>query len=80
MALLGLLTDDSGLYRQGAYAGATIQPVSDAMESAWQDLEGHGVDAIIPLTHQVDRALLFRDVFHEQEAVVFVCQFEASIV
>mmetsp|Transcript_34608 Transcript_34608/g.98060 ORF Transcript_34608/g.98060 Transcript_34608/m.98060 type:complete len:704 (+) Transcript_34608:873-2984(+) len=52
VGLLGFLTDDPGLYRLGSYAGATIDPVPEALERSWAELEAMGVDAIIPLTHQ----------------------------
>jgi len=52
VALLGLLTEDPGLYRQGSYAGATIEPVEAAFERAIRDLQRVGVDAVVPMTHQ----------------------------
>ncbi len=61
VALLGLLTDDSGLYRQGAFAGALIEPIEEAMDRAWAQLAGLGVDAIIPMTHQVGSEVPLRD-------------------
>jgi len=52
VGLLGLLTEDPGLYRQGSYGDAVIEPVAAAFERAWGVMSDMGVDAVIPMTHQ----------------------------
>ena len=51
VALLGLLTDDKYLYRQGAFGGAKIAPVAETALRLHAEL-AHEVDCVIPLTHQ----------------------------
>lgn len=58
IALLGLLTEDPSLYRKGAFGDCKIEPLEESALK-WFDLihereaANGGVDAIIPLTHQV---------------------------
>jgi len=53
VALLGLLTDEPGLYNPGATGGATILPVQDTAKAAAEKLLSEsGVDLIVPITHQ----------------------------
>jgi len=51
IALIGLLTDDKYLYRQGAFGGAKIKPVADTALRLHEKLKNE-VDCVIPLTHQ----------------------------
>ena len=51
VALLGLLTDDKYLYRQGAFGGAKIKPVAETALRLHAELAPE-VDIVIPLTHQ----------------------------
>jgi 2',3'-cyclic-nucleotide 2'-phosphodiesterase (5'-nucleotidase family) len=50
VALLGLLTHDPGVYRPGAFGGATIEPVLDATATVLAKLPK--IDIVIPMTHQ----------------------------
>jgi 2',3'-cyclic-nucleotide 2'-phosphodiesterase (5'-nucleotidase family) len=52
VALLGLLTDDPGLYRPGAFGGAVIKPIIDATEIYLKNGLHQDLDLIVPLTHQ----------------------------
>ena len=53
IALIGVLTDDKGVYRPGSFGGATIEPVIESTEKYCKDvLEPLNPDLIIPLTHQ----------------------------
>eukprot|EP01035_Chromulina_nebulosa_P028017 gene28017-36915_t len=58
IALLGLLTEDPSLYRKGAFGDCKIAPLEESALQ-WFDLihereaVNGGVDAIVPLTHQV---------------------------
>lgn len=52
VGLLGLLTEDPGLYRPGAFGGASIEPVMDATEVYLKNGLPQDLDLIIPLTHQ----------------------------
>jgi 2',3'-cyclic-nucleotide 2'-phosphodiesterase (5'-nucleotidase family) len=54
VGLIGLLTEDPGLYRPGVFGGATITPVKTEAEKMQQKLvvEG-GMDLVLPMTHQV---------------------------
>ena len=57
-ALLGLLTEDMSLYKPDAFHGA-IQDIEPVLEKARQwtsKFQAHGVDLIVPMTHQ-DREL-----------------------
>lgn len=59
VALLGLLTEDSSLYRPGAFEDATIEPVVEATQALLDDLAAQNADLVVPLTHQsmdADRA------------------------
>ena len=53
VGLIGLLTEDKALYRQGAFGNATIEPVIDAAIK-WKKIleEEHGCDLVVPMTHQ----------------------------
>ena len=51
IALLGLLTNEDGLYRPGSYANATIEPVIPTAETYVHRLQ-HKVDLMLPMTHQ----------------------------
>eukprot|EP00977_Amphora_coffeiformis_P013883 scaffold3782_cov170-Amphora_coffeaeformis.AAC.2 len=54
VALLGLLTDDSSLYRPGMFGVAKIEPVAQATASILREFSSmkEDVDLVIPLTHQ----------------------------
>ena len=53
VGLLGLLTEDPGLYRPGAFAGATISPLLTTTETYLRDtMQSLDVDLVVPLTHQ----------------------------
>lgn len=53
VGLIGLLTEDKTLYQQGAFGGATIEPVVEAAIRYKKLLEEeHGCDLVVPLTHQ----------------------------
>ena len=58
IALLGLITEDPSLYRKGAFGDCKITPLEESALQ-WFDVihereaANGGVDAIIPLTHQV---------------------------
>lgn len=54
VAILGLLTDDKGLYRPGAFDGAKIGPIIEAATS-FLGLIPSEADLILPMTHQVIR-------------------------
>ena len=51
IALIGLLTDDKYLYRNGAFGGAKIKPVADVALRLHERLKDE-VDCVIPMTHQ----------------------------
>lgn len=51
VGLMGLLTDDPGLYRPRSFGGATIEPVIPCCESFLQQ-HNNNVDLWIPITHQ----------------------------
>ena len=50
VALLGLLTEDSSLYRPGAFGDATIEPILSSAQDWIQQLQE--VDLVLPMTHQ----------------------------
>ena len=54
IALLGLLTDDTSLYRPGMFGEAKIEPVVQTTTSILRELSSldEGIDLVIPLTHQ----------------------------
>eukprot|EP00961_Rhodomonas_salina_P040814 548433-Rhodomonas_salina.1 len=53
VAVLGLLSDDPGLYRPNAFNGATISPVLHATEKLREQLSARSdVDLVLPMTHQ----------------------------
>lgn len=52
VGLLGLLTDDPGLYRPDAFGGASIQPILEATDICFKSGMLQDVDLVIPLTHQ----------------------------
>eukprot|EP00977_Amphora_coffeiformis_P021468 scaffold9369_cov182-Amphora_coffeaeformis.AAC.13 len=63
IALLGLLTDDSSLYRPGSFDNATIEPVISTTDRFVEELQPK-VDMMIPLTHQsIDEDLVFAKAF-----------------
>ncbi len=51
IAILGLLSNQESLYRQGAYGNAVIDPIIEATERLQAKLRDK-VDFILPLTHQ----------------------------
>jgi len=51
VALIGVLTEDSGLYRPGAFANAKIEPVLETTERYLEQVPA-GIDLVLPLTHQ----------------------------
>ena len=56
IGLLGLLTEDPALYRVGAWAGATIEPVVETAVKYKQKLESEeNVDLVVPITHRVSQ-------------------------
>ncbi|KAL7571185.1 hypothetical protein ACA910_008847 [Epithemia clementina (nom. ined.)] len=72
VALLGLLTNDPGLYRPGSFGNAYIEPIIGAAERMIQYFRSEGgddddddkVDWILPLTHQsIDDDRLFAQHF-----------------
>jgi 2',3'-cyclic-nucleotide 2'-phosphodiesterase (5'-nucleotidase family)/Ca2+-binding EF-hand superfamily protein len=52
VGLLGLLTDDPGLYRPDAFGGASIQPILEATDFCLKSELPQDLDLVIPLTHQ----------------------------
>ena len=52
VGLLGLLTDDPGLYRPDAFGGAKIQPILEATDAFLKSEVPQDLDLLIPLTHQ----------------------------
>lgn len=52
VALIGLLTEDPGLYRPGAFAGSEIEPVQKVTEQYLKNAVPEDVNLVIPLTHQ----------------------------
>jgi 5'-nucleotidase len=52
VGLLGLLTEDPGLYRSGSFGGATIEPVMETTEAYLKNEVLKDLDLIISLTHQ----------------------------
>lgn len=53
VALLGLLTDEPGLYNPGAFGDATILPVQETAKAIAKKLRSEQqIDLIVPLTHQ----------------------------
>jgi 2',3'-cyclic-nucleotide 2'-phosphodiesterase (5'-nucleotidase family) len=53
VGLLGLLTEDPGLYRPGSFGGAKIEAVMEATESYLiKAMEPLNLDLILPMTHQ----------------------------
>ena len=52
VALLGLMTDEPGLYRPGAFGGAKIEPIVPTAKQCVQKLVEQEVDLILPMTHQ----------------------------
>lgn len=53
VALLGLLTDEKDVYRPGAFAGATIEPVIATTQRLLSSEKTIAfADLVIPLTHQ----------------------------
>ena len=58
VALLGLLSDEAGLFRDNTFKGIPIGNVIDSFRDVEQQIYGHGeADLVLPLTH----ASLFRD-------------------
>jgi len=51
IALLGLLTDDPGLYRPGTFGDSRIEPVVETTKRVLAKLKDQ-VDFIVPITHQ----------------------------
>jgi hypothetical protein len=63
IAVLGLLTNDEGLYRPGVFGNATIDPVIETAERLEEKLRGE-VDFFLPLTHQsIDDDRIFAERF-----------------
>ena len=74
VALLGLLTEDPNLYREGAWGGATIDPVASTAAKMKEMLQKeHNVDLVIPMTHQV--IFKFVDFYF---SLTFVCYVDCS--
>lgn len=54
VALIGLNTDDRSILREGAFGGASIEPVIPTAQKLIRRLvEQEGVDLVVPLTHQI---------------------------
>ena len=68
IALLGLNTEDPGLYKAGAFNGATIEPIATSAAAMRETIvRGKLADVVVPMTHQVvarDRA--FAEKFKKQ--------------
>ena len=70
IGLIGLLTEDKGLYHEGAFGGATIEPVVDTAIKFKTMLEKeHGCDLVVPLTHQVRVSIIWSQYLVSQYVV-----------
>lgn len=52
VALLGLLTNEEGLYRPGSFCNAKIEPIIETAQKYVDELLSEQVDFILPMTHQ----------------------------